>query len=284
VFSILDLGADGHLVASTDDAHVAPPPPGTMRWIDLVGTSPDALSLLRSRFEFHPLAIEDCASFGLQSKVDDYDRYLFVVIHAFTAAAGDPSQIQIHEIHAFVGESFLVTVHDNPFTDHERVWEQARSDPRHMERGPGWILYRHIDAMIDGTEPLVLRLRDQLDDLEAHVSEGGLPDLTHVFRIKRSTVAMRRVIRPLRDTIGILYRRADERISQRVALHLRDVADHVGRLADLIEELREVSAGIVAGYQAVQTCRCRSSSGSSARTSTPCRTTARSGSGSCSPP
>lgn len=256
MFSILDLGPDGHLAASSDPANVAPPPAGTMRWIDLVGTSPDALSLLKSRFELHPLAIEDCASFGLQSKVDDYERYLFVVIHTFAPAKDDAEQIQIHEIHAFLGEAFIITVHDNPFPDHERVWDQARSDARHMERGPGWILYRHVDAMIDGTEPLVLRLRDQLEQLEAHVIEGGgLPDLSQVFRIKRATVAMRRVIRPLRDTIGILHRRADERISTRVALHLRDVADHVGRLADLVEELREVSAGILAGYQAVQGAR-----------------------------
>lgn len=256
MFTILDLGPDGHLTASDDDAKVAPPPAGTIRWIDLVETSPDALTLLKQRFDFHPLAIEDCASFGLQSKVDDYDRYLFVVIHAFTADPADPCEIQIHEVHAFVSDSYLVTVHDNPFADHERVWDQARSDARHLERGPGWVLYRHIDAMIDGTEPLVMRLRDQLDALESAVIEGaGTPDLTQVFRIKRSTVQMRRVIRPLRDTIGILHRRADERISQRVALHLRDVADHVGRLAEMVEELREVSAGILASHQAVQSQR-----------------------------
>ena len=61
---------------------------------------------------------------------------------------------------------------------------------------------------------------------------------------------MRRVIRPLRDTIGVMQRRATDRQS-RVALHLRDVADHVNRLAEMVEELREVSAGIVSSYQAV---------------------------------
>ncbi len=253
MFHILDLGADGVVDVSQDAERVAPPPTGTIRWIDLVEPSPDALSLLRQRFDFHALAIEDCATFDLQSKVDDYDRYLFIVIHTFTGVTGDPTELQIHEIHAFIGEGYLVTVHDNPFADHERVWDQACRDPRHLERGPGWILYRHIDAMIDGTEPLVVRLRDRLDAIESQVIEGdGKPDLTEVFRIKRSTVAMRRVIRPLRDTVGILHRRADERISTRVALHLRDVADHVGRLAEMIEELREVSAGIVSSYQAVQ--------------------------------
>jgi magnesium transporter len=146
-----------------------------------------------------------------------------------------------------------VTVHDNPFADHEKIWNQAISDPRHLERGASWVLYRHIDAMVEGTEPLVVRLRDQLDAIESAVIEGaGKPDLTEVFRIRRTTVAMRRVIRPLRDTLGSMQRRAEERAS-RVAHHLRDVSDHVGRLAEMVEELRDVAAGILAGYQAVQT-------------------------------
>ena len=61
---------------------------------------------------------------------------------------------------------------------------------------------------------------------------------------------MRRVIRPLRDTIGILHRRVDPRITQRTILHLRDVSDHVARLAEMIEETREVSIGVVASHQA----------------------------------
>lgn len=253
MFRILDLRPDGHIESSTDPERAAPPPSGTLRWIDLVEPDLDALTRLRERFDFHPLAIDDCASYGLQSKVDDYERYLFVVVHAFAAAPDDATAIQIHEVHAFISEDYLVTVHDNPFPDHEQVWALAAADRKQLERGPAWILYRQIDAMVSGTEPLVAQFREQLDDIEERVIEGGArPDLTEVFRIKRATVAMRRVIRPLRDTIGILHRRADERISSRVAVHLRDVADHVGRLAEMVEEIREVAVSIVGSSQAVE--------------------------------
>jgi magnesium transporter len=253
VFRVLDLRPDGSIIATEGDEAVAPPPEGVLRWIDLVSPDLDALSLLRTRFDFHALAIDDCASYGLQSKVDDYERYLFVVIHAFSAEADDPLAIQIHEVHAFISDSYLVTVHDNPVPDHEAVWQLAKSDHRQLERGPAWILYRHLDAMITATEPLVATLRERLDAIETHVIEGERrPDLTEVFRIKRTTVAMRRVIRPLRDTVGILHRRNDPRISTRVALHLRDVTDHVGRVAEMIEEIREVAGSIVFGHQALE--------------------------------
>jgi magnesium transporter len=257
VFQVIDLGPDGKLVASAGAERAVPPPDGTIRWIDLVEPDPASLEIIRSRFDLHPLAIEDCATFGLQSKVDDYERYLFVVIHSFTADPTDPLEIQIHEIHAFVSESYIITVHDNPLPSHDAVWTKAAGDKATLERGPSWVLYRHIDAMVEATEPLVMRIRDQLDDLEWAVIEeeggggrGRAIDLKQVFRIKRTSVAMRRVIRPLRDTIGILHRRNDPRISQRSMLHMRDVADHVARLAEMIEETREVSVGVVANHQA----------------------------------
>lgn len=254
MFHVIDLGPDGKVVTSEGLERAAPPPAGTVRWIDLVEPDPLSLEHLRARFDLHPLAIEDCATFGLQSKISDYDRYLFVVIHSFTADPSDPLEIQIHEIHAFVSESYIITVHDNPLPSHDAVWAKAAGDKATLERGPSWILYRHIDAMVEATEPIVLRIRDELDDLEWTAIEqtgyAGELDLQKVFRIKRTSVAMRRVMRPLRDTIGILHRRNDPRISPRVLLHLRDVSDHVARLADMIEETREVSVGVVANHQA----------------------------------
>jgi len=229
------------------------PPAGTIRWIELVEPDTASLEVLRARFDLHPLAIADCATYGTQSKVDDYGRYLFVVIHSFTVAPDDPLDIQVHEIHAFVGESFLITVHDNPLPSHEAVWQKARASRAVLERGPSWVLYLDVEAMVEATEPLVRRIRDQLDDLEwAIIEQASTLDLKLVFRIKRVAVAMRRVIRPLRDTLGILHRRADSRIPQRTTVHLRDVADHVVRLAEMVEEIREVSDGLVTSYQAFQ--------------------------------
>ncbi len=252
VFSIMDLGPAGPPTISTALDAVAPPSRDVVRWVDLVEPDAESLALLRERFDLHPLAIEDCASFGLQSKIDDYGRYLFVVVHSFTAAADDPLGLQIHEIHAFISDNCLITVHDNPLAATERVWDRAQLDRQTLERGPAWILYQHVDAMVEATEPLVTRIRDRLDELESQVIEEKAIELPQVFEIKRTAVAMRRVMRPLRDTLGILLRRNDPRVSPRTMLHMRDVADHVARLSEMVEETREVAIGVVASYHAVE--------------------------------
>jgi magnesium transporter len=255
VFRVLDLPPSGS-PALRDEGAVAPPPAGLVRWIDLVEPDPTALERLRAEFGFDTLAISDCAEFGTQSKLDDYDKYLFIVIHAFTADPADPLEIRIHEIHAFLGENYLVTVHDNPVPAHEHVWARAAVDPAILARGPSWALYLSVDAMVGAAVPLVERLEGELDAIEREtIEEGTVVDLTGVFRAKRSAVAMRRVLRPLRDTLSLLGRRDDPRIGRRASLYFRDLADHVTRLTEMVEEAREVALSTLTAYQALQVTR-----------------------------
>lgn len=252
MFRVLDLPPSG-VPTVRDEGAVEPPPPGTVRWIDLVEPDPKALDRLRHSFGFDHLAISDCAEFGTQSKVDDYDRYLFIVIHAFTADPDDALAIKIHEIHAFLGESYLVTVHDNPVPAEDSVFARASIDPAILTRGPSWALYLAADAMVEAAVPLVERLGDELDSVERVViEEGTVVELSTVFRGKRSAVAMRRVLRPLRDTLHALHRLADDKINRRSALYLRDLADRVMRLTERVEEARDVAASTLSAYQALQ--------------------------------
>lgn len=252
MFRVVDLPASGQPVTREGDEHAQPPPPGTMRWIDLTAPDPAALDVLRVRFGFDNLAILDCSRYGRQSKLDDYGKYLFVVIHAFSKTSRE-DDIAIHEVHAFLGEHYLVTVHDNPLPSADAVWQLAGRDPAILERGPGWALFRTVIEMLEESEPVVERITDELDDVELRLIGGDADiDLPDVFRLKRTVVAMRRVLRPLRETLSAMHRRNDPRLSPRAALHFRDAAERVARLVDMVEEAREVAFTVINAHGAVQ--------------------------------
>lgn len=253
MFRILDLDATHTLTLRSDSEALTPPPRGVLRWIDLVQPEPAALAQLQAHFDLDSLAIADCRQFGAVSKVDDYERYLFVVVHAFTAHPDDPMEVIVHEIHAFLGESFLVTVHDNPVPAHDRIWDRASREPGVLSYGPSWALYLVLRAMIDATEPVVERIDDELDVLERSIIEEERDlDPKLVFRIKRAAVAMRRSLRPQRDTLRILHRRGAPLVSTRAARYLRDLADVVGRLTESVEEVAESATSVQGTSQALQ--------------------------------
>ncbi len=250
MFKVIDLPSEGKPEESFDESRVRPPPPGTVRWVDVVRHDDAALALLHERFGFHPLALEDCSTFELRSKIEEYDDYLFVVLHTFTPHPEEPDEIQVHEIHAFLSQSYLVTVHDNPVAATETVWRRAATDPTILGRGPAWALYMNADAMVDAIFPQLETLAAELEDVEeAVLSETEDHDIFRVFHIKRLLVSMRRVVRPARDVIGMLSRRHDERIDERTAIYFRDVYDHIQRCSETIEEARDLAANAMDAYQ-----------------------------------
>ena len=251
MYRVIDLAPDGTASERAGEQWLAVPTDGVVRWVDV--TSPDGaeLELLRQGFALDPLAIADCSKYDRQPKVDEYERYLFVVIHAFTPDEADPLEIKIHEVHAFLGENYLITVHDGALPA-LGVLSKPSNTGHVLARGPSWALYLAVEAMVKMCDPLVEKLIDELDDAERKVIEDGeAVEIGSVFRIKRHAVSMRRVLRPLRDTLRLLHRRTDGRVSPRAALHFRDLADHVQLQADTIEDAREVAVGVVASYQAL---------------------------------
>lgn len=246
MFKVIDLTAEGKPEQSEDLERVAPPANGAVRWVDLIETDKDALELLRRRFDFHPLALEDCATFELRSKFEEYGDHLFIVLHAFTATPDDPTFIQIHEVHAFLSEHYLVTVHDNPLAATEAAWRKAAGDPAVLRRGTGWAFYTTVDAMVDATFPVIEKLVGRVEKVEEQVLTAGQPvDLKDIFSIRSTLVTMRRVLRPVRDVIAILTRRADAPLSERTAMYFRDVHDHVMRCLESIDEAESLISNTI---------------------------------------
>ena len=252
MFKVIDLAPEGKPEESDDSDRVAPPPAGTVRWIELLHPDPASLELLRRRFDFHPLALEDCATFEMRSKLDEYGDHLFIVVHTFTEAPEDATYIQVHEIHAFLAESYLVTVHDNPVPATEAVWRKAATDPTVLRRGTSWALYTAVDAMIDATFPVLDAMVQKVERVEERVLSGEVHQrnqLGEVFSIRSTLVSMRRVMRPVRDVVGMLTRRVEPPLSERTALYFRDVQDHVLRCLETIDEAEELIGNTIEAHQ-----------------------------------
>lgn len=256
MFRVIDLPPVGDPEESADLDRVGPPPDGVFRWVDLVETDHDALQLLGDRFGFHPLAIEDCATFELHSKLEEYGDHLFVVLHTFTPASDDPCEIDIHEIHAFVAENYLVTVHDQPVASADAVWRKATTDRQVLSRGPGWALYRTADAMVDAVFPMLSNIASLIEEVESSILEQpDEDDLARIFQLRSTLVTMRRVIRPVRDVVGMLSRRATTPLSERSATYFRDVYDHVLRCAEEIDEAQGLVGNAMDAYHSSVTNR-----------------------------
>jgi magnesium transporter len=248
VFRIMDVTA-GRVEIFEGTGRVGPPPPGTFRWIDLRGQDAEQLELLRAPFDFHPLAIEDCAHPDQRPKLEEYRDHMFLVTQGFFCPGETVRDLELQELHAFLGERYLVTVHLTEIRALEEIWQRLTGEPRLFERGVDFAYYLVVDGIVDDNFPILDRVTDELDELEDSILAGSKPDdLQRIFELKRHLVTMRKVLSPQRDVLGVLSKRGNPRITERTAVYLRDVYDHLLRINESIEANRDLLANTLEAY------------------------------------
>jgi magnesium transporter len=256
IVRILDLALGSPPVVSNSTEKLEPPPAGTLRWIDIQEQSESEMVLLSERFRFHPLTLEDCLHFDQRPKVEEYDEYLFVVLHAFVFR-NDDCDAEPEEVHLFLGrENYLVTVHTSGVAAIDAVWKRAANDASLAARGPDFLLYLVADAIVDASFPILDRVNDALERIEDSVLEKHDPqDLARIFELKRTLVLMRKVLSPERDVVAVLARRGDSRISEKTALYFRDVYDHLVRIYESIDAARDLLGNALDAYLSMNSSR-----------------------------
>ena len=248
MFRVMEL-RDGRIELFEGSERVAPPDPGVLRWIDLQSQDTAQLSLLRERFDFHPLTIEDCGHFDQRPKIEEYRDYLFLVTQGFSCGSQELCDLDLHELHAFLSERYLVTVHEKPIAALEGVWGRLAAEPKLLGRGVDFAYYLVADRLVDDHFPILDRFADELDEIEDSVLQSPKrEDLLRIFELKRSLVLMRKVLSPQRDVQGLLSKRGDPRIGERTALYMRDVYDHLMRINESIEANRDLLGNALEAY------------------------------------
>ena len=223
-------------------------------WVDIQKEPRESVEpLLREVFGFHPLAIDDALDETHVPKVDDWGAYLYVVLHGvLNSAVQDGKELKTDEIDIFAGSRYIVTFQDFPIPALDRVWSAVQRDPRVLGRGAGHLLYR----IIDETEVDYLELLDSIDEnlsrIEDEIFANPEPTLlSEVFSLKRVLLRIRRGIAPQREVINKLARGDFLQFSPEDRMYFRDVYDHLVRLNDILESLRDLVGSALEIYLSV---------------------------------
>jgi magnesium transporter len=220
-------------------------------WADIDSTNTHQHALLEKIFGFHPLSIEDTLSPGTRVKLEEYDRYLFVVVAGvrFDAATTDPFDLETFNQYFFLGRNFLVTVHAIPSSSCAAMRERLMRSPDLLARGAGMTMHGIIDQAVDAYFPLVEQMGELVESLEQAVFEEFNENLIHqIFKAKRSAFAVRRHIGPLREVLNILTNRPTTYLRPDMQLYYRDVYDHTIRIMEWVDTMRDLLAGVIETY------------------------------------
>lgn len=221
-------------------------------WVVLQESSTEeTLEILRDVFHFHPLSIEDCESQGYQTpKVDEFENYLFILSHALIPDHGSLETLDTQELDIFMGGNFVVcSFHAEQMPPVEKVWSRLEKDHRLLQNGADFLCHSILDVLVDDYMPLIDRMDEEIEWLEDKVLEKPSPEtLERILALKHSTLTLRRIVSPQREVINRLSRDEFDLIAPKHRIYFRDIYDHLVRIQDLSESVRDIVSGTLDIY------------------------------------
>jgi magnesium transporter len=215
--------------------------PDRFIWIGLHEPDEESLRQVQQAFGLHDLAIEDAHRAHQRPKVELYGESLFVVLR--TAHMGrEHGRIEFGETHIFLGARYIVTVRHGASLPYVSVRARVESTPHLLGKGPGFALYALMDFIVDQYFPIVDALEQQLQALEDKIfGESFSRETTaQIYHLQGELLEIKRVVSPLIDICNRLMRFDIELIPQGTQLYFRDVYDHVVRINEMVDTLREL--------------------------------------------
>ncbi|MBU2410412.1 MAG: magnesium/cobalt transporter CorA [Gammaproteobacteria bacterium] len=215
--------------------------PGCFVWVALHDATPDELAHLQSEFGLHALAIEDTHDGHQRPKVEEYADSIFVVMHLLEAGGEGVESLKQGELDVFVGAGHVVSIRngsDHGFTD---VRACCECEPELLRNGPGFVLYALMDAVVDRYFPLIEAFEAEIDVIERSIfTKGAARDsITRLYDLKRRLTQLKHAIAPLLEATSKLYGGRVPQICAGVQDYFRDVVDHLTRIDNSIDSIRE---------------------------------------------
>jgi len=222
-------------------------------WVDFLEESPETSLPILQSFGFHPLAIDDALQETHAPKLDDWGDYIYIVLnYMHLQGLGDSWEMEVDELDIFLGSNFIITHHDHPIAAIEEAWASCDRDPRTLQDGADHLLYKIADYLVAGYMPIVEKIDAAIDVIEDQVFDRPSPQtLEQLFTIKRVLLSMRRFLLPQREVLNKLARDNYKVIDPKDRVFFRDIYDHLVRLHDLNESLRDLVSGALDTYLSV---------------------------------
>ena len=221
--------------------------PDTMVWVDFCAPSKDQLDELADELGLHELAVEDALGPHQRPKLDHYETHLFLSCHA-VRINDDQSGLDETEIDAFVNSRWLITVRKDDGFPIEPVLRRWDRSPDLAVHGVSFLLYGLLDLVVDGYFDTV----QGFDTFYDEISEGIFADepldpaqQRHWFEMRRALVQFHRLVVPMREAVSGLMRREHAAVSEELYPYFQDVYDHILRVSESTDSLRDLVATIV---------------------------------------
>jgi len=221
-------------------------------WVDIQQPDDQDIDLLTNTFKLHPLTVEDCIMPNARPKLEKFNDYVFLIMHAIELHPEQEEELRTGELNSCMGKNFLITVHADYISSLTQNKNKVKKDSPIITRGVDFLLCSIIDSLVDSYFPIINMFDDRADDISDELFREPTQDtLSKIYNLKNEIMFLRRTVGPHVDVINIILRGGGDFITPATLAYFRDVYDNLVRLNDIIGSSRDIITGALEAYTSV---------------------------------
>lgn len=212
--------------------------PGCFVWVALRDADAAELAELQDEFDLHELAVEDAFQGNQRPKIEEYGDSLFTVLHTVEVAG---EELNVGEVDVFIGRNYVLSARRKTERGFQDVRARCEREPELLSHGPGYVLYALMDAVVDRYQPVLDALESELEALEEQIFTGKAPreNIESMYYVKQKLSVLKHAAASLLDATGRLFGGRVPQPCAGLGEYFRDVYDHLLRLNQSLDTLRD---------------------------------------------
>jgi len=212
--------------------------PGCFVWVALRDASDAELDEMARQFDLHELSVEDARHGHQRPKIEEYGSEIFTVLHVVERMG---EELHVGEVNVFTGPNYVLSIRNRTEQGFLGVRARCEREPELLAHGSGYVLYALMDAIVDRYFPVLDTIETELEAIEERIFANTSPraNIEALYYVKQQLTTLKHAAAPLLEATGKLYGGRVPQVCAGLGDYFRDVYDHLIRLNQSIDSLRD---------------------------------------------
>ena len=217
------------------------------RWINLEQPTREELAALGKKYKFHELDLEDCLEERERPKIDEYEKYLFIILQ-FPTYNKRHHRFDTEQLNIFIGQDYLITIHNGKLKALTEMFEACKSSLKTRKllfsekAGTGYLLYEIVSVLVNAIFPVTDKIQLSIKHIEDEIFESkrAKDELFNIMILKKNVITLRKILLPQRSVVAALEHKQRKFLPEDLEIYFDDVVDQIESLWNILGTQKEI--------------------------------------------
>ena len=213
----------------------------------MVEPTKEELAALARKYRFHELDLEDCLQLTERPKIDEYEKYLFIILQ-FPVYSKRHHRFDTEQLNIFIGPNYLITVHQGKLPALNEIAEACRKSVKSRKlffgdrQGTGYLLYEIISVLFNAIFPITDKIQLSIKTIEDEIFESkrARDELFNIMILKKNVITLRKILLPQRSVVAALEHKQKRFLPEDLVIYFDDIVDQIESLWNILGTQKEI--------------------------------------------